>query len=104
MAIPVGPIAVTATACIIDVIDEPDCYGFTYATLPHHPEDGEESFVITRSADGTAHYTVTAVWRPGIYASRLLPPLTRLLQRRANSRYLTGIAEWQPDTTQERLR
>lgn len=104
MAIPVGPISVTAAALIIDVVDEPDQFGFTYATLPHHPEDGEESFIITRSADGEARYTVTAVWRTGTYASRVVPPLTRFLQRRAIGRYLTGIATWIPDTERERVR
>lgn len=96
LALPVGPISVTATARIIDVIDEPDRYGFTYATLPHHPEDGEESFIVTRRPDGSAHYTITAVWRPGTYASRIAPWLTRYLQRRAIGRYLTGIANWTP--------
>lgn len=98
MAIPVGPISVTAAARIVDVVDEPDCCGFTYATLPHHPEDGEESFIITRNAEGDATYTVTAVWRTGTYASRVLPPLTRFLQRRAIGRYLTGISTWMPET------
>ncbi len=104
MAIPVGPISVTAAARIVDVVDEPDRYGFTYATLPHHPEDGEESFIITRSSDGDARYTVTAVWRTGTYASRVLPPLTRFLQRRAIGRYLTGLATSMPETERERVR
>jgi uncharacterized protein (UPF0548 family) len=97
LAIPVGPISVSATARIIEIVDEPDRYGFTYATLPHHPEDGEESFIIERLPDGTAHYTVTAVWRTASFASRALPPLTRYLQRRTIGRYLTGIAAWTPD-------
>ncbi|MCB0995993.1 MAG: YndJ family transporter [Acidimicrobiales bacterium] len=104
MAIPVGPISVTAAARIIDVVDEADRYGFTYATLPHHPEDGEESFIITRDAGGDASYTVTAVWRTGTYASRALPPLTRYLQRRAISRYLAGVAGWPTDTEHEASR
>lgn len=104
MAIPVGPISVTAAARIIDVVDEPDRFGFTYATLPHHPSDGEESFIISRTPDGAAHYTVTARWRPGTYAARVLPPVTRFLQRRAISRYLAGVASWQPDTVRDRAR
>lgn len=104
MAIPVGPIWVTAAARIVDVVDEPDRYGFTYATLPHHPEDGEESFIITRDGDSDATCTVTAVWRTGTYVSRVLPPLTRFPQRRAIGRYLTGIASWMPETKRERVR
>jgi uncharacterized protein (UPF0548 family) len=92
LAIPVGPLSVTATARIVDVVDEPDRYGFTYATLPHHPSDGEESFIVSRCADGTTMFTVTAVWRGATLAARVLPPLTRFLQRRAIGRYLEGIA------------
>ena len=68
MAIPAGPLSVTSTTRIVEVIDEPDRFGFTYATLPHHPEDGEESFIISRNAEGDATYTVTAVWRTGTFA------------------------------------
>ena len=90
--IPLGPVSATATCRIIEVIDEPDRFGFTYATLPHHPEDGEESFLVTRHEDGTADVTVTAVWRPATVASRLCPPFTRYLQNRITTRYLDGIA------------
>ncbi|MGH1506451.1 MAG: YndJ family transporter [Acidimicrobiales bacterium] len=96
MSIPVGPLSLTATARIVEVIDEADRFGFTYATLPHHPEDGEESFIITRDVDGTCHYTVTAVWRPGTLAARIVPPLTRFLQQRAADRYLDGVAGHRP--------
>ncbi len=91
LAIPVGPLAVTATARIVDVVDEPGRFGFTYATLPHHPEDGEESFVISVEPDGGVRATIEAVWRAQTFAARCLPPLTRLLQRRAIGRYLDGF-------------
>ena len=92
LAIPVGPISISATCRIVEVIDEPDRYGFTYSTLPHHPEDGEESFIVTRDEDGSVDVTVTAVWRPATVANHLFPPLTRFLQNRAINRYLDGIA------------
>ncbi len=104
LAIPVGPISTTATSRIVDVIDEVDRFGFTYLALPHHPERGEESFIVHRRNDqpsvasdadldatgGTVE--VTAVWSTGGVASDLLRPLTRFLQRRAIERYLVGIA------------
>ncbi len=92
LAIPIGPISISATCRIIDVIDEPDRFGFTYATLPHHPEDGEESFIVTRHADGRVDFTITAVWRPATVANRLCPPVTRALQNRVVNQYLEGIA------------
>ena len=91
LAIPVGPIWISATCRIVEVVDSPDRYGFTYSTLPHHPEDGEESFVVTRQEDGTVDVTVTAVWRPATLANHLCPPLTRFLQNRAINHYLDGI-------------
>lgn len=102
MAIPVGPIWATATARIIDVVDEPDRYGFTYTTLPHHPEDGEESFIVARDEHGECRYTISAVWRPATFGARLLPPLTRILQRRAIGHYLSGVATWEPEHERSR--
>jgi len=92
LAIPVGLISISATCRIVDVIDEPDRYGFTYSTLPHHPEDGEESFIVRRDEGGSVDVTVTAVWRPATVANNLFPPLTRFLQNRAINQYLDGIA------------
>ena len=34
LVFPLGPLTLTAANRIIEVIDEPDRYGFTYATLP----------------------------------------------------------------------
>ncbi len=92
LAIPVGPISISATCRIVDVVDEPNQYGFTYATLAHHPEDGEESFVVICHDDGSVNVTVTAVWRPATVANHVCPPLTRFLQNRAINQYLDGIA------------
>ncbi len=92
MCIPAGPLGVTATARIIDVVDEPERFGFTYSTLPHHPVDGEESFVVARNEDGELEIVVTAVWRGAVVANDLVPPLTRYLQNGAIGRYLDGIA------------
>lgn len=91
LAIPVGPIAVTATSRIVEVFDEPDRFGFAYLALGHHPEQSEESFIVHCRADGEHLLEVTAVWSTGGVASDLLPPLTRFLQRRAINKYLDGI-------------
>lgn len=92
LGIPAGPLTVTATSRIIEIVDEPDRFGFTYTTLPHHPEDGEESFTITRTDDGQVTIEVVAVWRPATLANHLCPPVTRFLQNRAINKYLDGIA------------
>ncbi len=96
LAIPVGPLAVTATSRIVEVIDEPDRFGFAYLALDHHPERGEESFIVYRDPAGSHHVEVTAVWATGGVASDLCPPVTRWLQRRAINRYLDGIVAYRP--------
>ncbi len=92
VAIPVGPISVSATSRIVDVVDEPDRFGFTYSTMPHHVVDGEESFIVSRHPDGTVDIVVTAVWRSATLANAVCPPITRFLQNRAINQYLDGIA------------
>jgi len=92
MAIPVGPLAITATSRIIDVVDEPERYGFTYTTMPHHPVDGEESFIVERGPTGAVTVTVIAVWQQAMLATRVCPPVTTFLQDRAIGQYLDGIA------------
>lgn len=99
LAIPVGPISVSATCRIVEVIDEPNQFGFIYATLPEHPEDGEESFIVTRRADGSVDVTVTAVWRPATIANYVCPPLTTYLQNRAINKYLDGIIAGEAQTS-----
>jgi uncharacterized protein (UPF0548 family) len=92
IAIPLPFSSISATCRIIETIDEPDRFGFVYATLPHHPEDGEESFIVERRSDGTAFYTVTAVWRPGMLCTRIGAPITRRVQQRTTARYLAGVS------------
>ena len=93
LVFPLGPLTLTAANRIIEVIDETDRYGFTYATLPHHPEDGEESFIIERTNDGAIRFTIAAVSRPASIASRLNRPVARYLQSRTARRYLAGVTD-----------
>jgi uncharacterized protein (UPF0548 family) len=43
---------------------DPDRYGFAYGTLPAHPEEGEELFLVTRGGDDTVRFEITAFSRP----------------------------------------
>lgn len=88
---------VLASCRIAEVIDEPDRFGFTYATLPGHMVDPYESFVITRGADGQVVFEVEMVARPASILIRAAGPIGRALQRRAVDAYLTGIEEWVAD-------
>jgi uncharacterized protein (UPF0548 family) len=81
-------------ACRVEsVIDEPTRFGFVYATLPDHPEQGYESFIV-HEVDGKIIFEIDAVSRPGIPIVRLGAPVTRLLQRRASDAYLAALHSW----------
>ena len=83
---------VTAACRIQSVIDQPDAFGFAYGTLPHHPESGEERFVVTRRSDGAVVVEIVAVSRPASLLTRLAGPIGTLIQRRTAQRYLDGLA------------
>jgi uncharacterized protein (UPF0548 family) len=49
MQLGVGAVALSIPCRVVDVIDEPDRQGFSYGSLPGHPESGEESFLLRRA-------------------------------------------------------
>ena len=85
-----GVATITARSVITKVIDEPERFGFAYASTAHHPMDGVEAFIVEPDPDGV-RVTIPVIWRPAIKGATLIPPLTRWLQRRALARYLGGI-------------
>jgi uncharacterized protein (UPF0548 family) len=82
----------TAAGRVVTVLDEPERCGFAYGTLPGHPEQGEESFLVAREGDRFA-FRVVAFSRPRQLAARLGAPVSRALQLRANRRYLDTMRE-----------
>ena len=84
---------VVASCRVVEVVDDPGTLGFTYATLPDHPECGHESFTV-RLEGGDVRFDVEATSRPGIPLVRIGSPLTRQLQRRASNAYLDALATW----------
>ena len=91
VAVRLGPITAIAPCRIVGVVDEPDCYAFAYGTLPGHPEEGEEAFIVRRSDSG-ATFTIVAFSRPADRLARLGGPVTRLIQRSTSRRYLDALA------------
>jgi uncharacterized protein (UPF0548 family) len=84
-------------ACrVVDVVDEADRWGFTYATLPGHPVDGYESFVVTLDDDGV-RFRIDAVSRPADLLMRLGGPVPSFLQRRMAIGYLDALEAWVAD-------
>ena len=84
----VGPLRLLVPVRVVRVVDEPTRSGFAYVTLPDHPEQGEEAFVVETTPDGTSRFRVTAISRPGSALVRLSGPLGGVAQSLAVRRYL----------------
>jgi uncharacterized protein (UPF0548 family) len=81
---------VLATARVVHVEQSDERIGFAYGTLPSHPEQGEELFLVRR-VDGRVTFEVAAFSRPRDPLARLGGPVTRWLQLRTNRTYLETI-------------
>jgi uncharacterized protein (UPF0548 family) len=79
---------------IIRVIDEPSRCGFAYATLPDHPEQGEECFIITLTDDGDVTFEILAFSRPANAVVRSSGPLARAVQVHATKGYLRSLSRF----------
>ncbi len=84
---------VLAACRVTSVTDEADVFGFTYATLPDHPECGFESFTVRRTRD-EVRFDIEATSKAGILLVRLGAPVTQHLQKRATHAYLDALARW----------
>lgn len=92
LALPfLGFVGVDAPVRIVDVVDEDDRRGFAYGTLPGHPEEGEEAFVLSIADDGVVRFTVDAFSRPASRLARLGGPLTSTAQAIMTRRYLAAL-------------
>lgn len=88
-----GPLRAIAPCRVVHVINEPDCFGFAYGTLPGHPERGEEAFVVERERDHVV-FRITAFSRPADLLTRLGGPIARHVQVRFAQRYLQALARY----------
>jgi uncharacterized protein (UPF0548 family) len=80
-------------ACrVVYVVDEPARRGFAYGTLPDHPEQGEEAFVVTQDDDGLVWFDIKAFSRPGALLVRWAGPVGRAIQSVAMTRYERAVA------------
>lgn len=84
-------LALAAPCRIVDVIDEQERWGFAYGTLPGHPEEGEEAFVVSISADETVRFNIVAFSRPGDPLVLLSGPLGRGIQKVGTNAYLRAL-------------
>lgn len=85
-----GFVQLVAPCRIVAVFKESDLFGFSYGTLPGHPEVGEESFVLERFDDAT-FFTVSAFSRPVDMLARLSGPIGRRVQLSVTRRYVEAL-------------
>ena len=77
---------------VIYVVDEPRRRGFAYGTLPGHPEDGEESWMIDHRDDDSVWITIRAFSRPANRWWWAVYPALRIMQEYYTRRYLRALA------------
>lgn len=95
------PIVSVAAPCrIVGVVDGQTRWGFAYGTLQGHPEQGEESFAVSMSPDGTVHFEIEAFSRPGDPLVRLSGPIGRGMQRGGTGAYLRALKRFVEDPDQ----
>ena len=83
---------ITEPVEVLSVVEERDRVGFAYRTLPGHPVDGEETFIVHRNAVGDVRLTVRSLTRPAPQQPwRALYPLLRVAQFVARRRYLRAL-------------
>ena len=86
-----GSLSVKIPCRVLYVVDETRYRGFTYGTLPGHPEAGEERFLLEQLEDGRILFTITAYSRPASTLAKLGGPITRAAQRFMTQRYLQAL-------------
>ncbi len=76
---------------VVAVVEEADRVGFAYRTLPGHPVDGEEAFVVSREGDDV-RLTVRSLTRAAPQQPwRALFPVLLVAQRVVRRRYLRAL-------------
>jgi uncharacterized protein (UPF0548 family) len=86
-----GALSLKIPCRVLEVVEEPERRGFTYGTLPGHPEAGEERFLLEHLDDGRILFTITASSRPASSLARLGGPISRAAQRCMTQRYLRAL-------------
>lgn len=92
LAVRLGLLWAVAPCRVVEVVDETARTGFTYATLPGHPELGVERFLVQDTGNGP-QFVVDAVSRPAAWAIRMAPTVSRRVQAAITRRYLAAALE-----------
>lgn len=96
VVVTLGPpiLAVAAPCRIVQVIDERRRWGFAYGTLPGHPEQGEESFVVSITDNNQVRFEINAFSRPSDAVTRAFGPIGRVIQTSYTKLYLRALQQF----------
>ena len=87
-----SPLIALAVPCrIVTVVDGQTQWGFAYGTLPGHPEQGEEAFIVSMSPDQNVRFEIEAFSRPGDPFVKLSGPIGRAMQKGGTAGYLRSL-------------
>ena len=89
-----GLFGVSAICNVVAVVAEGDTIGFAYGSLPKHPLQGEESFIVSHRPDDSVVLTVTAVTRPAAWFVKLAGPIASAKETKTTQRYLNAAAHF----------
>jgi uncharacterized protein (UPF0548 family) len=91
-------VSVAAPCRIVSVIDGQARWGFAYGTLPGHPEQGEEAFVVSIAPDETVRFEILAFSRAADPLVRLSGPVGRGIQMGGTNGYLRSLRRYVDQT------
>ena len=87
-------VALAAPCRVVSVIEGQVRWGFAYGTLPGHPEQGEEAFVVSMSPDESVRFEILAFSRPADTIVRLSGPIGRGFQKGGTNGYLRALRRY----------
>ncbi len=97
------PLLALAAPCrIVTVMDGQVRWGFAYGTLPGHPEQGEEAFVVSISPDEAVRFEIIAFSRAADPLVRLSGPIGRGVQMGGTNGYLRALRRYVDQTAPSR--
>ncbi len=86
-----GPLRLSIPCRVVYTEEEDARRGFAYGTLPGHPEQGEEAFLVTLEHNGNVRVRIRAFSRPASPLARAGGAVTRLVQAHVTNRYVAAL-------------
>jgi uncharacterized protein (UPF0548 family) len=88
------PLSIRMPCRVVYTVDEVNCKGFAYGTLPGHPERGEEAFTIHLHENEDVRVGIRAFSRPTSVLARAGGPMTRMVQEHVTDRYVNALRRY----------